>query len=71
MMGFPGECDRCGGSQVWTVHRDEIWVACKHDCIDQQIDLFGRNPPMIALYEREDPKKDRSGTNQTGEGKTL
>ena len=48
-MGFPGRCDRCGGPQVWTHHAGDVWVACKHDCLDEQLDAFGRNPPLIAL----------------------
>ena len=49
-MGFPGRCDRCGGPQVWTHHAGEVWVACKHECVDEQLLLDGsRNPPLIAL----------------------
>jgi len=28
-----------------------MYVACQAECEDRQIDLFGRNPPLIALCE--------------------
>ncbi len=29
---FPGACAECGGPQVWTLHRGEVFVACQLDC---------------------------------------
>ncbi len=47
---MPGSrCDRCGGPTWWTVVRGVGYVACQAECIDVQGDLFGRNPPLIAL----------------------
>ena len=48
-MGFPGTCDRCGSPQVWTFHAGDVWVACPKLCLDDQVDMFGRNPPLMAL----------------------
>ena len=50
-MSFAGSCVCCGGPQVWTLVADEVWVACSADCESDQADLFGRNPPLIALCE--------------------
>ena len=53
--GFPGVCVRCGGPEVWTLVRGEVWVACSADCVSGQDDLFGAtDPPMIALLSREE-----------------
>jgi len=34
---------------VWTIHQGEVWTACQVECCENQLDLFGRNPPLIAL----------------------
>jgi len=49
-MSSPGgPCERCGGPTVWTVVRGEMFVACGDDCLEEQLDAFGRNPPLVAL----------------------
>ena len=48
-MSFPGLCVRCGGPQVWTLVSGDVWVACEHDCLSEQLDAFGRNPPLMAI----------------------
>ena len=58
--GPGGPCERCGGPQWWTVVRGEMWVACQAECEDDQMDLFGRNPPLIALLP--EPDGDRRNT---------
>ena len=62
MIGFPGACEWCGGSQVWTHHAGEVYVACEADCLSPQLDAFGRNPPLIALCEKpeETPKMEQA-----------
>ena len=62
-MGFPGACVRCGGPQVWTLHAGDIWVACKHDCLSDQLMLDGtRNPPLISLCSEPDGLKELEET---------
>ena len=61
-MGFPGRCDRCGGPQVWTHHAGDVWVACETECLSEQLDAFGRNPPLRALCDEPEqtPKMEHS-----------
>ena len=42
-MTFPGLCERCGGSQLWTLDDDDqAWVKCENDlCVFGQLDLPG------------------------------
>ena len=62
--GFPGLCVRCGGPQWWTEVDGVVWVACKADCVDDQLDFFeARLPPLIALGERPE-----DGTEHPKEG---
>ena len=53
-----GSCERCGGPVWWTEVRGELWVACQAECLEEQGDLFGRNPPIVSLCEdtEETPK---------------
>ena len=62
MAEFPGLCERCGGPKVWTAVGSEVYTACKADCLDDQLDFFGRNPPLIALCEKPEqtPKMEHS-----------
>ena len=59
-------CVRCGGPQVWTSVRGETWVACQADCIDDQVDMFGRNPPLVALCEEPEETPKAAGVEHSG-----
>ena len=46
MTEFPGECERCGGPQLWSFdHEGDTWVRCQdEDCVPEQLVLPGCDP---------------------------
>jgi len=66
--GPGGKCSRCGGPNWWTIVRGKLWVACKGECTDDQIDIFGRNPPLIALCAEPEETPKVAGGNLNEEG---
>ena len=42
-MSFPGPCEWCGGTQVWTTIRGEVYVSCDNGC--SPLSGLGLEPP--------------------------
>ncbi len=59
MSAPAGPCEWCGGPQLWTVVRGEIWVSCKRGCLPLPIE--GVEPAVTAGSLKEDDRVDFRG----------
>ena len=60
-MSFPGPCEWCGGSQVWTTIRGEVYVSCDGGC--SPLPGLGLDPPPDSeefVRSEETPKVEHS-----------
>ncbi len=57
MTGFPGDCERCGGPQLWTADSEGmIWVKCENPgCLDNQLVLDGFEDEPQGCYLESPP----------------
>ncbi len=66
-MSVVGPCEWCGGPQVWTVIRGEIYEACKGGCLP--LPLEGLVPPTDSEMDARDAGFD--GTLEEGVGRAC
>ncbi len=54
-MSVAGPCEWCGGPQVWTIIRNEMYVSCDGGCAPLP-GLGLEPPPMTASVDRREPE---------------
>jgi len=75
MSSTTGPCEWCGGPQLWTMVRGDMYVTCQADCRADQLELLDL-PPVYAKGEEfarehwEQPEIGRVGPPEGREAET-